>query len=66
MAPIHEHSGFEHILMLDGRQEDEHGTYGPGAFVINSPGSRHSVKSPEGCVALLIWERPVRFIEGGS
>lgn len=66
MAPLHEHTGYEHILMLDGSQEDEQGRYGPGAFVVNPPGSRHSVRSPEGCVALLIWERPVRFIEGGD
>ena len=62
-APLHEHTGYEHILMLEGEQEDEHGTYGAGALVINEPGSRHSVWSPDGCVALLIWEKPVRFVE---
>ncbi len=65
-APLHEHTGFEHIFMLEGAQEDENGNYGPGSLVINPPGSRHSVKSPGGCVALLIWERPVRFIHEGE
>ncbi len=63
-VPMHEHIGYEHILMLDGGQEDEQGNYGPGALVVNPPGSRHSVRSPEGCIALLIWERPVRFVDG--
>lgn len=58
-------TGLEHILMLDGSQQDEKGIFGPGNFVVNPPGSRHSVRSEEGCTALLIWERPVRFIENG-
>lgn len=62
-VPLHEHTGYEHILMLDGSQQDELGTYNSGSFVVNPKGSRHSVKSPGGCVALLIWERPIRFIE---
>ncbi|MEZ5933664.1 MAG: cupin domain-containing protein [Alphaproteobacteria bacterium] len=62
-APLHEHTGYEHILVLEGSQEDEFGRYEEGALVVNAPGTRHSVRSPEGCVALLIWEKPVRFID---
>lgn len=60
-VPRHAHVGFEHVLVLAGAQEDERGRYAAGTAVINPPGSAHSVRSPEGCVALLIWERPVRF-----
>jgi anti-sigma factor ChrR (cupin superfamily) len=61
-VPPHEHVGFEHILVLDGAQSDERGTYSAGALVINPPGTRHRVWSEAGCVALLIWERPVRML----
>jgi anti-sigma factor ChrR (cupin superfamily) len=62
MAPLHEHTGYEHVLVLDGSQSDDHGTYGTGALLVNPPGSRHSVRSEHGCVALLIWEKPIRFL----
>ena len=58
-VPLHEHPGFEHILVLSGEQSDENGTYTAGSFVINPPGSRHSVISKIGCIVLLIWEKPV-------
>ena len=61
-VPLHEHQGFEHVLVLDGSQEDERGRYPAGTLAVNPPGSRHSVRSPEGCVALLVWERPVRLL----
>jgi anti-sigma factor ChrR (cupin superfamily) len=61
-VPLHEHTGYEHVLMLEGEQEDDRGRYPAGTLAINPPGSRHSVRSPAGCVALLVWERPVRFV----
>jgi anti-sigma factor ChrR (cupin superfamily) len=61
-VPRHEHLGFEHILVLDGAQSDEGGHYPAGTFAINAPGTAHQVWSEEGCVALLIWERPVRIL----
>jgi anti-sigma factor ChrR (cupin superfamily) len=64
-APLHEHLGFEHIVMLEGSQADERGIYPAGTLAINPAGSRHSVWSDDGCVALLIWEKPVRFLEPG-
>ena len=60
-VPEHEHESYEHVLILDGEQCDDRGAYGPGSFVVNPPGSRHAVSSPKGCLALLIWLRPVRF-----
>jgi anti-sigma factor ChrR (cupin superfamily) len=62
-VPMHLHPGYEHLLVLAGSQSDERGRYAAGSFVINPPGSRHSVSSEEGCVVLLVWEKPV-IIEG--
>lgn len=61
-VPLHEHQGFEHVLVLEGEQEDEHGRYPAGTLLVSPPGSRHAVHSRPGCVALLVWERPVRFL----
>lgn len=62
-VPLHEHTGPEMIVVLDGEQSDEHGTYGKSDVVINPAGSRHSVRSDAGCVVLLHWAQPVRFID---
>ena len=61
VVPSHAHEGHEHILVLSGEQSDEHGTYGEGTLIVNPPGSRHRVTSQNGCIVLVIWERPVRF-----
>ena len=58
----HEHVGHEHILVLSGAQEDERGRYEAGTLVINPPGTRHNVRSPDGCIVLAIWQQPVKFI----
>ncbi len=59
---LHEHVGYEHMLVLEGDEFDEAGSYPAGSFVVNPPGSRHSPGSRGGCVALLIYERAVRFV----
>ena len=59
----HEHVGYEHVFVLDGDQFDEHGSYPAGSLTVNPPGSRHSPGSVGGCVALLIYEKPVRFVD---
>lgn len=63
-VPAHRHTGLETILVLDGSQSDERGTYAAGSLVLNAEGSAHSVWSEEGCVVLIQWERNVRFIDG--
>ncbi|MEL6452145.1 MAG: cupin domain-containing protein [Pseudomonadota bacterium] len=65
-APLHEHVGAEMIVVLEGQQSDEYGTYAAGDMIINPPGSRHSVWSDTGCVVLLHWAQPVRFIDPGA
>ena len=60
-VPHHEHTGFEHIVVLSGAQSDQHGTYHAGAVVINPPGTHHAVASEEGCIVLIVWEKPVKM-----
>ena len=62
-VPLHEHQGYEHILVLAGSQRDESGLFEEGTLVINPPGTRHQVHSDAGCVVLAIYEKPVRFLE---
>lgn len=57
----HFHAGFEHILILQGSQSDANETYDAGTLVIHKPGTSHALYSPEGCIALGIWEKPVEF-----
>jgi anti-sigma factor ChrR (cupin superfamily) len=61
-VPLHEHMGWEHVLVLEGEQTDERGRYEAGTLLMSQPGSRHSVRSETGCAALLFWEKPVRII----
>jgi anti-sigma factor ChrR (cupin superfamily) len=61
--PRHEHRGIETILVLEGSQFDEAGSYGVGSVRTNPVGTNHDVHSPEGCVVLIVWEEPVVFIE---
>ena len=58
-VPHHEHPGYEHILVLSGAQQDDRGQYPEGTLAINTPGSTHQVTSPEGCIVLIFWEKPV-------
>lgn len=62
VIPKHTHVGYEHILILDGMQQDEHDHYPRGSLMINPPGTQHTVESKAGCIVLAIWEKPVKFI----
>jgi anti-sigma factor ChrR (cupin superfamily) len=59
--PLHFHTGYEHIIVLDGSQVDEHGQLFAGGLRIHPPGSSHSVTSESGCIVLAIYEKPVSF-----
>lgn len=65
-VPRHAHGGHEHIYVLAGSQRDERGTYVAGTLVINPPGTSHDVVSEEGCTVLIVWERPVAFVDDGG
>lgn len=62
-VPRHRHQGLETILVLDGVQSDESGDYGQGSYIVNAPGTEHSVWSESGCVVLIQWDRPVTILE---
>ena len=61
-VPLHRHTGYEHIFVLDGSQADEHGSYDRGSCIINPPGSAHSVTSEKGCLVLAIWDHPIELL----
>lgn len=61
-VPAHRHEGYEHILVLDGAQEDERGRYPAGTLIVNEPGTQHQVSSPDGCLVLVIWEKRITFL----
>ena len=63
-VPVHEHKGYEHILILSGSQTDGKAVYQRGTLMISSPGSQHRIASQEGCVVLAIWQAPVDFSVG--
>lgn len=63
-VPLHEHVGYEHILVLSGSQVDENTRADAGMLIINPPGTSHSILSESGCIVLAIYEKPVRFLEG--
>ncbi len=45
----HSHVLGEEIVVLDGTFEDERGSYGPGCYIKNPPGSAHAPSSAKGC-----------------
>ncbi len=49
-VPEHDHPGGEEVFVLEGGIEDEDGTYGKGDWLRSPPGSRHSVRSEQGCL----------------
>ena len=65
-VPHHQHTGIEHILILQGSQKDGSTVYQAGTLVIHPPGTQHHLISEEGCLALGVWEKPVAFTAPSS
>ena len=61
VIPRHFHPGFEHILVLAGKQTDQNGEAAAGTLVINPPGTEHEVAGEEGCIVLAIYQESVVF-----
>lgn len=61
-VPLHEHGGYEHILVLAGSQRDTNSLATAGTLMINPPGTRHRIQCEAGCIVLAIYEKPVKFI----
>jgi anti-sigma factor ChrR (cupin superfamily) len=64
--PRHRHPLVEQTFVLEGSLVDEEGVCSAGNFVWRSPGSVHTARSPEGCVALAIFQKPNEFLDGGE
>jgi predicted ChrR family anti-sigma factor len=60
-VPHHGHTGYEHIVVLQGSQRDERGRYPQGTCLIHGQDTGHTVASDEGCVVLAVWQAPVAF-----
>ena len=59
----HAHGGGEEFFVLEGVFSDEHGDFGPGMYVRNPPGSRHTPRSAPGCSSwssCARWTRTIR------
>lgn len=53
----HTHGGGEEFMVLEGVFSDENGDYGPGTYVRNPVGSRHTPSSAEGCtIWVKLWQ----------
>jgi anti-sigma factor ChrR (cupin superfamily) len=65
-VPAHYHRGLETILVLEGAQSDDRGTYPEGSLILNPEGTSHRVWSDEGCVVLIQWTLPVEFLGDGA
>lgn len=61
-VPRHVHRGRETIYVLEGVQEDDTGIHPTGTWLANPPGTRHSIRSPQGCLVLIQWSQPVEFL----
>lgn len=60
---LHEHLGFEVLLILEGEMHNDNGDrYPAGTLFMEKPGSVHQVSSPSGCIALVIREKGTRAI----
>ena len=64
---LHEHLGFELLLILDGELHNDNGDrYPAGTMIMELPGSVHQVSSPAGCVALVVREKATKPIAAES
>ncbi|HVV53094.1 MAG TPA: cupin domain-containing protein [Polyangia bacterium] len=63
VVPAHRHEAVEEIYVLRGWQRDGRGVYPAGSHVVNEPGSSHRVESPDGCLVLVIWQKPNTWLE---
>jgi len=61
-VPLHEHPGYEHIIVLAGSQRDQNSAAAAGTLIVNPPGTSHSVVGEAGCIVLAIYGAPVQFL----
>ena len=61
--PRHRHVGVEQTFVLEGSLVDNDGACTAGNFVWRSANSVHTAHSPDGCLALGIFQKPNEFLE---
>lgn len=62
-SPLHLHTGFELMYVLDGEMHTSTGTVKKNDLIILRPGSEHeSWASDIGCTSLIVWLEPVKKI----
>lgn len=59
-AKAHLHPNYELIYVLSGELETDDGVYPANSLLVSPPGAVHAPRSGNGCVALVVWEQPVR------
>jgi anti-sigma factor ChrR (cupin superfamily) len=59
VVPRHVHGGYEFIFVLEGTLVNDTGAHRRGTLEVYPPGSSHRLESPEGCVFLVVWDKPV-------
>lgn len=63
VSPLHLHPSYELIYIFEGEMLTDQGVVKKGDLIILPPGSKHSSKSDIGCLALIIWDKPVCSIK---
>ncbi len=59
VVPRHVHGGYEIVFVLEGTLVNDTGAHKRGTLEVYPPGSSHRLESPEGCVFLVVWDKPV-------
>jgi len=58
-AAPHKHPGYELIYVLSGQLETDDGEFPANSLLMMQPESVHAPRSAGGCMALVVWEKPV-------
>ena len=61
-APLHLHTGFELIYMLEGSMQTSTGEVSKNDLILLKPDSIHKSCSKAGCLALIIWQQSVKML----
>ncbi len=62
--PFHEHTGLEQTYMLEGTLEDHDGVCRAGQYVWRPAANRHTARSPDGALMLVMFASPNVYLDG--
>ncbi len=62
-AALHNHLGYEIIYILEGELKTAEGVFLKNSIILMEPNTRHAPRSEKGCLALVIWEKPVEVVQ---